>query len=62
MVCSDFAVLRGNYILRKNKEISMNIFTGFIPPIHFKPPYNEHMWWKHIYIKDKHSGPIEPST
>ena len=40
----------------------MDIFTGFIPPIHFKPPYNEHMWWKHIYIKDKHSGPIEPST
>ena len=37
MVCSDFAVIRKLYT-QENKEIFMNIFTGFIPPIHFTPP------------------------
>ena len=49
MVCSDFAVIRKLYT-QENKEIFMNIFTGFIPPIHFIPPPVQ-----------KLSGPIESS-
>ena len=44
---------------QENKEVFMNIFTGFIPPIHFMPPpvqkyYGpEKISRKHIYTEDK---------
>ena len=73
MVCSEFAVLRKNYTqelyIQENKEIFMNIFTGFIPPIHFIPPPQ----YKNILAmrkfqgnisstkRQKLSGPIESS-
>ena len=48
MVCSEFVVLRKNYTqelyTQENKEIIMNIFTGFIPPIHFIPPSTKTFW------------------
>ena len=48
MVCSEFVVLRKSYTqelyTQENKEIFMNIFTGFIPPIDFKPPCTKIFW------------------
>ena len=62
MVCSEFAVLRKNYTqelyTQENKEIFMNIFTGFIPQFTSYPPVQKHsgpekISRKHIYTKDK---------
>ena len=57
MVCSEFAVLRKNYTqelyTQENKEIFINIFTGFIPPIHFIPPQ-----YKNILALRKFQGNI----
>ena len=74
MVCSDFAVTLqclGNYTqelyTQENKEIFMNIFTGFIPPIHSIPPQYKNILAlrkisrKHIYTKDKNFlAPLNP--
>ena len=53
----------GNYTqelyTQENKEVFINIFTGFIPPIHFMPPPvqkhsgPEKISRKHIYTEDK---------
>ena len=63
MVCSEFAVLEKNYTqelyTQENKEIFVNLFTGFIPSIYFKTPLvQEHsgpekISRKHIYTEDK---------
>ena len=64
MVCSEFAVGRKSYTqelyTQENKEIFINIFTGFIPPILFMPPQYkkknsgpEKISRKHIYTEDK---------
>ena len=62
MVCSDFAVIRKLYI-QENKEIFMNTFTGFIPPIHFiSPQYKNFLaplnpqFREHIYNQNHTSG------
>ena len=44
MVCSDFVVIRKLYI-QENKEIFMNIFTGFIPPFIVNPPHTLNTQW-----------------
>ena len=48
MVCSDFAVHRKNYTqelyTQENKEVFINIFTGFISPIYFTPPSTKTFW------------------
>ena len=53
----------GNYTqeqyTQENKEVFINILTGFIPPIYFKPPPvqkhsgPEKISRKHIYTEDK---------
>ena len=63
MVCSDFAVLRKNYTqelyTQENKEVFINIFTGFIPPnTLYTPPVQKHsapekISRKHIYTENK---------
>ena len=60
----------GNYTqelyTQENKEIFVNIFTGFIPPIHFIPPVQKHsgpekISRKHIYTEDKNFlAPLNP--